>query len=455
MADRKKEKNNISALPDDGILQVEGIFRKGGGNVPKLVMLDSTISITAKAIYAYLCTQAGNGTTSYPGRDKMIHDLKINKETYYVHMKQLVDKGYLRISRKRTSKLFEHNIYTLCVHVKSDLIENESHVDSIKAKGYGAVPRVVMYDQNLSVKAKALYAYLASYTGEGRPAYPTVPTLLYHMDITRNTYKKILTELTSAGYVVVEQVVDRGRLSHNTYTLPDIPTRPNAFPKASSKQQIKPPGSEKAPLKQKQECVKFPDMINPDIIKQDVIVPDIIEQDVINPDTTINKSTINNFTITSSINPDSPDEFEYLFKDPEYEDEDLEILWKECVGKNPKVIAKLKSIDRLKLEKMIIVNTAIDYYELPAKEQILYLVSLVASTLKYPTLKVNGIEYKAIDFVPKLLSLMVDDYEFVLERVGQTQGIKNLRAYYIACLFNAREDHMAEIDKQVRENELI
>ena len=126
-------------IAQEEVLQVEGINRKGFGLLPKLVMVDHTISITAKAIYSYLCAQAGSGDTAYPGRDKIVHDLHINKETYYVHMKQLTEKGYIKIKRERTSKLFERNTYKLCVYVKSAAPPGGPLGSNIKTMGYGTI----------------------------------------------------------------------------------------------------------------------------------------------------------------------------------------------------------------------------------------------------------------------------------------------------------------------------
>lgn len=419
-------------IAQEEVLQVEGINRKGFGLLPKLVMVDHTISITAKAIYSYLCAQAGSGDTAYPGRDKIVHDLHINKETYYVHMKQLTEKGYIKIKRERTSKLFERNTYKLCVYVKSAAPPGGPLGSNIKTMGYGTIPRLVVCDPELSAKAKALYGYFVSFKGKGEDVYPQVPTLLYHMDISRNTYKKILTELTSLGYVVVSQAVERGRLSRNYYHLPEFPKQPN---------------KEKAPPdKPQKECVKIPDMINPDVKN-----PDIIKPDVKNPDTTINSPPINSSSIITSIYQQSAEQDE--FEDFDLNDEaDISCIIEMCEASNPSAIAKIPLIDRLKIEKNISKNIGLDFYPSPDKDQIKYLISLVASTLRYPSIRVHGTEYSNLQFVPKLLKLTVDEYQWTIEKVGKIQGVNNIKAYYIACLFNAHEDMLAEIEQQVKAN---
>lgn len=63
-------------------LKVEGINFKGFGILPKYVMLDPDLSIEAKTIYAYFCSFAGNGSATFPGRDKILSDLPMSKDAY-------------------------------------------------------------------------------------------------------------------------------------------------------------------------------------------------------------------------------------------------------------------------------------------------------------------------------------------------------------------------------------
>lgn len=68
-------------------LRVEGVFSKGYGIIPKLVMQDQDLSIEAKSIYAYFASYAGNGTTAFPSVSKIIYDLNIGEERFYKHRK--------------------------------------------------------------------------------------------------------------------------------------------------------------------------------------------------------------------------------------------------------------------------------------------------------------------------------------------------------------------------------
>lgn len=92
---------------------------------------------------------------------------------------------------------------------------------SINRNGYGTIPKSVMQDQDLSISAKAVYSYFCSYTGAGDTCFPTRNKICFDLGIANNSLTKYLKELTTNGYLLVEQVKENGRFSHNVYTLPD------------------------------------------------------------------------------------------------------------------------------------------------------------------------------------------------------------------------------------------
>lgn len=108
-------------------LKLEGVFSKGYGIVPKLVMKDEDLSIEAKAIYAYLCSYAGAGKTAFPSVDLICNNLGISENRFYKHRKPLVDKGYINVDREKTDSGWSNNIYTLNseVHLQFEGIRNE------------------------------------------------------------------------------------------------------------------------------------------------------------------------------------------------------------------------------------------------------------------------------------------------------------------------------------------
>lgn len=94
-------------------VKVEGIFEKGYGLSPKLVMQDEHLSIEAKAIYAYISSFAGNGTSAFPSISRVCKDLNISKNRFLRHRKQLVEQGYINIEKNRKGGQFKNNTYVI------------------------------------------------------------------------------------------------------------------------------------------------------------------------------------------------------------------------------------------------------------------------------------------------------------------------------------------------------
>jgi hypothetical protein len=101
-------------MPNNDKLKIQGIHSRGFGTISKLVMQDIRVPTTAKAIYAYICTFAGSGTTAFPGRDKICHDLNINKTTFNFNLSYLVGYGYIDYSQSfKGNGQFGNSIYEI------------------------------------------------------------------------------------------------------------------------------------------------------------------------------------------------------------------------------------------------------------------------------------------------------------------------------------------------------
>jgi DnaD/phage-associated family protein len=98
------------------------IYREGYGIVAKLVMRDKELSPEAKAIYSYICSFAGSGTTAFPSAELMMHELNMGDKRFYKFRKELVDKGYITIFKQRNGNRREKNIY----HLESELVSKKS-----------------------------------------------------------------------------------------------------------------------------------------------------------------------------------------------------------------------------------------------------------------------------------------------------------------------------------------
>lgn len=256
---------DVVAVSWADILEEEGVLKRGFGSVPKYTMLDPGLSITAKAIYAYLCACAGSGASTYPGRDTAVHFLGINKDTYHKYLRELRDSGYISVRKADPppgqAHKYTHNIYTIEAYPKrfsedpryqSPDAGDTISVKGIRAAGYGMIPRMVMEDQRISAKAKALYAYLAGYTGGGRTAFPELKRTLYHLHISRNTYFTLIKELEAVNYVEVVQRHVNGRLGVNDYYLVPNPSLAKAGENTRRRKSVissPAPGREPAPKK--------------------------------------------------------------------------------------------------------------------------------------------------------------------------------------------------------------
>lgn len=293
-------------------LKVEGINFKGFGILPKYVMLDPDLSIEAKTIYAYFCSFAGNGSATFPGRDKILSDLPMSKDAYYKHFRQLTDQGYITVEQQggTSGAIYGKNIYTLVSNPKkfSEKPEDTKHglaysrirFSGLKAAGFGMIPKAVMIDPRLPVKAKGVYAYFCSFTGSGNNAFPKKEKILFHLGIAEKTYYKFYKLLTELNYITAVQRHIDGRLQVNDYYLNDTPNAANAQKKtvfSCSTQDSKKQDTE----------LKIQDGKKQDTEKQDTQIQDSKKQD-----TNKNSSNKNNVLYNHSLNqqPAQPEQIE-------------------------------------------------------------------------------------------------------------------------------------------------
>lgn len=92
----------------------------------------------------------------------------------------------------------------------------------VLAMGYGIIPKMVMKDQDLTIEAKAIYAYIASYAGRGNVAFPSVDLICYDLKIGKERFQKHKKMLLEKGYLVIDQVMAGGKFGRNRYTMNQI-----------------------------------------------------------------------------------------------------------------------------------------------------------------------------------------------------------------------------------------
>ena len=194
-------------------LKVKGIKYKGFGIIPKAVMQDRELTLEAKAIYSYFCSFAGKKSTVFPTVGKITSDLNIAKSTYYKHFKLLQLKKYISIRKEKARKgHFSHNIYTLLAP---------------KEKGYGTIPKALMTDDRLDIKAKGIYAYFSCLFGSSDKAFPSRKKIFFDLKLSETTYHKYFKLLIECNYIRAEQRHENGKLSINDYYLVKAPNPVN------------------------------------------------------------------------------------------------------------------------------------------------------------------------------------------------------------------------------------
>ena len=75
------------------------------------------------------------------------------------------------------------------------------------AEKWGPVYQEIMRNTNLSVEAKAIYAYLSSIAGADGSCYPSVETMQRELSMGKNRLTKHMGQLTSSG--IIEKVRER------------------------------------------------------------------------------------------------------------------------------------------------------------------------------------------------------------------------------------------------------
>lgn len=121
----------------------------------------------------------------------------------------------------RTSAYKVKNIYKVIIAQQKEVLNvDELKGEGIMSKGYGIIPKLIMKDKSLSIEAKGIYAYIASYAGAGTTAFPSVDLICGDLNISENRFRKNKKLLIDYGYIEVKRVRDKGgSFGKNVYTI--------------------------------------------------------------------------------------------------------------------------------------------------------------------------------------------------------------------------------------------
>lgn len=104
--------------------------------------------------------------------------------------------------------------------------------EGILENGYGLIPKLVTRDKDLTIEAKAIYAYLASFAGNVQQAFPSVSLICSELSISEKRFTKHRKMLIDKGYIEIKRnrKEDGNGFSNNIYILKQqIPYTVNSY----------------------------------------------------------------------------------------------------------------------------------------------------------------------------------------------------------------------------------
>ena len=100
-----------------------------------------------------------------------------------------------------------------------EALSDKVQLEGILKKGYGISPKLVMQDPNLSIEAKAIYAYMASFAGNGVQAFPSISKACKDLNVSKNRFLKHRKQLIESGYITVKKERKEGKFDNNIYVI--------------------------------------------------------------------------------------------------------------------------------------------------------------------------------------------------------------------------------------------
>lgn len=452
---------SIVKFPD--MLRIKGVMAKGYGIICKFPMTDPELGIYAKAIYALLCSYSGNGTAACPSRKKIMELIPLGRKAYDSGIKQLQEQGYVSIKKNNTQAngQFSHNIYTLESNPKKfadskysssgGTLSSTFSFSGIKRAGYGMIPRSVMIDPRLTPTAKVIYAYLASFSGAGKVAFPEAKNIQYHLGIGRTAYFSHMKKLTETNYITAVQRHENGKLGVNDYWLNDNPDESSVAPleqrrktkrvvvtgaerqtsqSAAKEHSVQSAGKEHTAEELTVEVHPGTEHTAKEHTATETLAREHTVGEITAQETTIKNSSLINssLSISHSINKVSTHWTDGM-------------SWGEIVDY---IECKLEPDETCSAMNIALSRDDYDFI-------VSVIADFVCSTRK--KLRVRGVEHDRGEVIEQLLALDLDDYAYIIDKIKSVEGsIKNVRSYCLVCLYSAKEDHNIELSRQITQD---
>lgn len=228
------------------VLRVQGVKARGFGVYPKIVAQDPSISVHAKAVYAFFCSLTGRGDTVFPCRDTILRSLRMGRDTYYAALHELEEYGYITIEQEEKpqgSTQFTRNIYTITA--KPARYNNTEGLDEKIAKayqevarhgldvhGYGIAPYIVMSDIRMKSIDKAVYIYLSTLSGARGYVDLDLRRMCHDLGFQNiQRAQRHLKTLKELGYIAAVQLHINGRFSTGRYYINATPDMDAQYPR--------------------------------------------------------------------------------------------------------------------------------------------------------------------------------------------------------------------------------
>ena len=112
---------DFSLVEADAILfEATSLQSYGYGIVSQYVTKNKNISVSAKGVYAYLVSCAGNDKQTYPKQTTMCYDLGIKKvDTLKKYIKELQKEGFIRVVKTKKNGMYYKNVYLIATDTRS------------------------------------------------------------------------------------------------------------------------------------------------------------------------------------------------------------------------------------------------------------------------------------------------------------------------------------------------
>lgn len=92
--------------------------------------------------------------------------------------------------------------------------------------GYGTVPTMVMVDRELTIEAKAIFAYFAACIGAGDTHFPSVEGICKDLNMGIERFRRHKKLLVDRGYLTIQKdPAANGRFGRNVYVIQQMESK--------------------------------------------------------------------------------------------------------------------------------------------------------------------------------------------------------------------------------------